>query len=442
MTRHLRILAAVLAALLALAACGAALAEDHPEGYHPEGYQLTQMVVLSRHNIRAPLSNSGSAVAELTPHTWTNWTANDSELTLKGGVNETVMGQYFRKWLESEGLIPENYQPEEDEVFFYANARQRTIATARYFASGMLPIGNVEIEYEGEIGDTDPNFKPVLTFVNDAYIDAVEKQLREQLQDGGALQAALTEDFALLADTIDYEQSNGFKSGTYTAWTTDDIGLKLEEDKEASVTGSLKTAMAASDALVLQYYEMDDATEAAFGHELTAEQWEKIADVNTIHQMLRYSAPILGVNGGHPMLELILDELQNEDRKFTFLCGHDSNVATVLGALDASDYHLPETIETRTPIGCKLVFEKWQDQNGEALARVRLIYPTTEQLRSSAPLSLENPPMAFDIDLPGLERNADGFYRLEDVEDSLQKAIDAYETLIETYGDAAVAPAA
>jgi len=72
--------------------------------------------VLSRHNIRAPLSNSGSAVGLLTPYTWTEWTAPDSELTLKGGVAETIMGQYFRKWLEAEQLIPENYIPEDGEL--------------------------------------------------------------------------------------------------------------------------------------------------------------------------------------------------------------------------------------------------------------------------------------------------------------------------------------
>ena len=39
------------------------------------------------------------------------------------------MGQYFRKWLEDEGLFPENYQPEEEDVRIYANAKQRTVAT-------------------------------------------------------------------------------------------------------------------------------------------------------------------------------------------------------------------------------------------------------------------------------------------------------------------------
>ncbi len=60
------------------------------------------------------------------------------------------------------------------------------------------------------------------------------------------------------------------------------------------------------------------------------------------------------------------------------------------------------------------------------------------------PLSLDNPPVSFDIELPGLERNADGYYRLDDVLERLQNAIDAYDALVETYGsqDAAMDDAA
>ena len=101
-------------------------------------YKLTQVTVMSRHNIRAPLVSNGAANVIATPHEWFAWTANASELSLRGGVLETEMGQYFRKWLESEGLIPENYLPEEGEVRFYANSKQRTIATAQYFSSGFL----------------------------------------------------------------------------------------------------------------------------------------------------------------------------------------------------------------------------------------------------------------------------------------------------------------
>ena len=52
-------------------------------------YKLKEAVVLSRHNIRSPLSDSKSALGRITPHEWNKWTAAKSELTNRGGVLET-----------------------------------------------------------------------------------------------------------------------------------------------------------------------------------------------------------------------------------------------------------------------------------------------------------------------------------------------------------------
>lgn len=71
----------------------------------------------------------------------------------------------------------------------------------------------------------------------------------------------------------------------------------------------------------------------------------------------------------------------------------------------------------------------------EEFARVRLIYQSTEQLRHLTPLSLDNPPMAFTIELPGLEMNEDGYYQLDEVTGALQDAIDSYDMLSELYAD-------
>jgi glucose-1-phosphatase len=43
------------------------------------------------------------------------------------------------------------------------------------------------------------------------------------------------------------------------------------------VLNSLKTAISASDALVLQYYEEENPVKAAFGHDLTIEDWKEIS---------------------------------------------------------------------------------------------------------------------------------------------------------------------
>ncbi|MCR5165369.1 MAG: histidine-type phosphatase, partial [Thermoguttaceae bacterium] len=183
-----------------------------------------------------------------------------------------------------------------------------------------------------------------------------------------------------------------------------------------------------------QYYEEDDPVKTAFGRELTMEEWTQLADITTTYQNIRFNSPLIGVNLAHPMLIELLSEIQNSGRKFSFICGHDSNIATVLGALGVTDYELPGTIERRTPIGVKLVFEKWV-KGEEEFARVRLIYQSTEQLRDLSPLSLDNPPVSFTIGLPGLRMNEEGFYRLDEVTGALQSAIDCYDMLSELYAD-------
>ena len=58
----------------------------------PEGYQLQQVLMMSRHNLRAPLANNGSVLEQSTPNKWPEWDVPGGQLTTKGGVLEVYMG--------------------------------------------------------------------------------------------------------------------------------------------------------------------------------------------------------------------------------------------------------------------------------------------------------------------------------------------------------------
>ena len=342
------------------------------------------------------------------------------------------MGQYFRKYLVAEGLMPENWLPEGGEVRFYSNPMQRTIATAQYFASGMLPVANQNVEYRYEVGTMDPVFTPKLTFVSEAFLKQAMKEIEAM---GGAqglngITDALSDNYRLLEEVLDFKDSEYAKEKGITSLADDDdLEISLELDKEPAMTGSLKTATSASDALVLQYYEETDDKKAAFGKELTREQWTKLAHITDTYQNVLFTAPSVAVNVAHPLLIEMENELSVEGRKFTFLCGHDSNISSVLASLEVKPYTLPEAVSQETPIGCKLVVEKWSGADGQSYATVSLVYQTVDQLRNCSMLDLKNSPKKVMLEFEGLQKNNDGFYRFDDLKAQFDMAIAAYDSL-------------
>jgi glucose-1-phosphatase len=133
------------------------------------------------------------------------------------------------------------------------------------------------------------------------------------------------------------------------------------------------------------------------------------------------------------LVKEISDELGRDGRRFSFLCGHDSNQSSLLHALGVTDYDLPDTIETKTPIGGKILFEVWENAAGEKFCNVRYVYATSDQVRNLVLLSLDKAPASYDLDFAGLTRNADGLFALADVQKLLADTAAAYDQLPTDY---------
>ena len=394
-------------------------------------YKLKEVVILSRHNIRSPLSTNGSALSKMTPHEWTNWSSAASELTLRGGVLETEMGQFFRKWTIETGLFKDNYVPTIDEVNVYANSMQRCIATAQDFSGGFMPVANLRVNHRYVPSKMDPIFFPRLTKSTEAFRTEAMKQINAMGGKEGlvGINKSLKESYDLIAKVLDMKQSEYYKKGEIKDFVDNDTQITLELNQEPGMKGSLKNANSASDAFILQYYEEPDGMKAAFGHKLTTEDWTKIAKVKDVYGDVLFTAPIVAVNVAHPLLQYMYDELNDKDRKFTFLCGHDSNIASVDAALGVEEYSLPNSIEKKTPIGSKLVLEKWVDAAGKAYIAVNLVYQSTDQLKQMSLLDLQHAPQVFSLKLKGLNQNTDGLYTFEDVNARFLQAIRAYDDI-------------
>lgn len=150
-----RLLAAAVAGAVMLSA--GAQAQDTAA---PEGYQLQQVLIMSRHNLRAPLANNGSVLEQSTAKAWPQWDVPGGQLTTKGGVLEVYMGHYMREWLAQQKLVTSGECPPENAVYAYANSLQRTVATAQFFITGAFPGCGIPVHHQPQMGDHGPDLQP------------------------------------------------------------------------------------------------------------------------------------------------------------------------------------------------------------------------------------------------------------------------------------------
>ena len=401
-------------------------------------YELKGVVLMSRHNIRSPLTSGGAAYKRVTPHEWFKWTSPSSQLSLRGGVNETMMGQFFRQWVVSEGLLPDNYRPEDNEVLFYANSRQRTFATAKYFSAGFLPFANVEITHKLAEDKMDPVFKPQFTKMNDKYRQQVLDEIEAKYKGGPqAWMQSVQPTLTLMEQILDMAHSPAALEGDTLHFWYNDTQFKIEKDDEPRMTGGYTLANSVADALVLQCYENESM--AAFGHELSTEQWRDICKVKEVYDALLFTTHAAAINIAYPLVSRIREELNRNDRKFMFLCGHDSNLASIGAALRLNYPETENALEVHTPIGSKLVFEKWSDGN-ETYVAINLVYASVSQLQNRTLLSFGVPPMVRPVSIEGLTPNADGLYSLSDLDARIAEAMAEYDAIEDA--STALAPAA
>lgn len=431
----MRVLLTAALALLFFSAPASLSAQAQRDQDFKDKYKLKEAVVLSRHNIRSPLSDSKSDLGRMTPHEWTKWSSGKSELTSRGGVLETMMGQYFRKWLVDAGMFPENYVPTADDLNVIANSMQRCIATAQYFTSGFMPVGGVQVNHRYTPSKMDPLFNPQLTKVSPEFVATAMEQINSMGGKKGiiGINEAIAPNYEFIQEVMDTKdspmaKSNDPKLKDFKNYNTEIVFEKFKEP--AMKAGSaLKDLNAASDAFILQYYEEPDSVKAAFGKTLTRDQWAQLAHIKDVYQDVLFTAPIVAVNVANPLIQYMYDELRSPDRKFTFLVGHDSNLSAVATALGVEEYELPGAIEKKTPIGSKIVIEKFEGADGQEYADINIVYQSVDQLRNMELLSLENPPMIYPLTLKGIEKNTDGLYKLSDLEERFEEALAAYDAI-------------
>jgi len=261
--------------------------------------------------------------------------------------------------------------------------------------------------------------------MNDQYRQQVIAEINAMNGGPQAWMASRQPTLTLVEEVIDMANAPAAQNDTTHFWY-DDTQIKIEKGDEPRMSGGYTLANSVADALVLQCYESESM--AAFGHELTREQWRAVCGIKEVYDGLLFTAHSAAVNLAYPLVSRIREELHHDGRKFTFLCGHDSNLASIGAALRLVYPETEEALELHTPIGTKLVFEKWSDGSDEYVA-INLVYQAVSQLQHRTLLSLEVPPMVLPVTVEGLTANSDGLYRMADLDKRMADTMAAYDAI-------------
>lgn len=387
----------------------------------PEGYQLQQVLMMSRHNLRAPLANNGSVLEQSTPNKWPEWDVPGGQLTTKGGVLEVYMGHYMREWLAEQGMVKSGECPPPDTVYAYANCLQRTVATAQFFITGAFPGCDIPVHHQEKMGTMDPTFNPVITDDSAAFSEQAVAAMEKEL---GKLQ--LTDSYQLLEKIVNYKDSPACKEKQQCSLVDGKNTFSAKYQQEPGVSGPLKVGNSLVDAFTLQYYEGFPMDQVAWGEIKSDQQWKVLSKLKNGYQDSLFTSPEVARNVAKPLVSYI-DKALVTDRtsapKITVLVGHDSNIASLLTALDFKPYQLHDQNE-RTPIGGKIVFQRWHDSKANRdLMKIEYVYQSAEQLRNADALTLQAPAQRVTLELSGCPIDANGFCPMDKFDSVLNEAV-------------------
>ncbi|EGM8068962.1 bifunctional glucose-1-phosphatase/inositol phosphatase [Escherichia albertii] len=408
--------------LIAAAVAGMVLLSSNAQAQTvPEGYQLQQILIMSRHNLRAPLANNGSVLEQSTPNKWPEWDVPGGQLTTKGGMLEVYMGHYMREWLAEQGMVKSGECPPPDTVYAYANSLQRTVATAQFFITGAFPGCDIPVHHQPKMGTMDPTFNPVITDDSAAFsqqaVAAMEKEL-SKLQ--------LADSYQLLEKIVNYQDSPACKEKQQCSLVEGKNTFSAKYQQEPGVSGPLKVGNSLVDAFTLQYYEGFPMEQVAWGEIKSDQQWKVLSKLKNGYQDSLFTSPEVARNVAKPLVSYI-DKALVTDRasapKITVLVGHDSNIASLLTALDFKPYQLHDQNE-RTPIGGKIVFQRWHDSKANRdLMKIEYVYQSAEQLRNAEALTLQSPAQRVTLELTGCPTDANGFCPIDKFDSVLNEAV-------------------
>ena len=369
--------------------------------------QLKFVIYLSRHGVRSPTGKP----AQYNPYSaapWPDWSVPPGYLTDHGYKLMTIFGSYDRARLAADGLLESTGCTDAGRVTILADSDQRTRETGRAIAEGMFPGCSVDVHALLE-GMNDPLFHPSMSedLNRDLAVAAVAGRI-------GGDPSNLTEGYRPQLESLDRILAGCGHATTSARTSIFEIPARLsagKSDHPTELKGPLSVASTLSENLLLEYTEGMKPPNLAWGC-MDEAALRNIMQLHTAAADFAQRTPIIARMYASNLLDSILKAMEQSAEakpvpgapgkpgdRVLFLIGHDTNMATVAGALG-----LTWIIDGRrddTPPGGALVFELWRSASGVYSVRALYTAQTLDQMRESAVLSLNSPPARVPVFVPG-----------------------------------------
>jgi 4-phytase/acid phosphatase len=402
--------------LLVLPCLGAAAAPTPSAG---ASEQLKFVVVVSRHGVRPP-TVPVEELAQYSDQAWPKWDVAPGMLTPHGRELMVLMGKYYGERYRAAGLLAPGPITDAGTVYATADESPRAIETAQALSEAIRQVKEAPVEVVAK--DYAPADRPrSADSATEAKLQS--RALRSRFSDNmpglvRAYQAQFDDLAAILGKSPDWIA--GPAKG--------DTGIKPKP------TGPLGTASTLVEDLVLEYCEgmpvvgwgrvtREKLTNIYLLHALQfdyAERTAAIARANDSNLAARVLSSLQQAATG----QAVPGALGGVGTKLAIVGAHDGNISSLGGLLGVSwiSDGLPQS---PTLPGGALVFELWQRPDDQRFfVHGYYIAQSLDQMRSTAPLSLQQPPSVSVLMLPGATTGIDNEAPLPKFQQGLTQAID------------------